>query len=150
MKVKFKFLALAAASCAAIAGLAHSAVISLGTSATQAPTSVPTLTVEAGDSISLSLWAQGQGSGYLQGTAVSVYQGSAASWNGGQISATNAFPAANFVDAREDMVVAFFRLGRDAAAANGLVGPRGIEDDALDFRATQVDAPQDRHISLKW
>jgi hypothetical protein len=91
----------AAVASVAIAGLSTSAmagIIALAPAgASSFPSAVPTLNVEPGGSISLSLWAQAQGSGYLQNMNLAVFEGSAASWAGGQITASNVFPSVDFV-----------------------------------------------------
>lgn len=87
----------AVAALVAAAQVSSATIITLGVNGEGAPTAVPTITVAPGGSFSLALWIQGQGPGYVQNVGVSVYQGTAATWAGGQITATNPFPVANAI-----------------------------------------------------
>jgi hypothetical protein len=65
----------------------------LGDSSVTPPTSIPIIDVPPGGSISLSLWAQAEGPGFLQNASVGIYQSSVPTFAGGLVSAANVLPA---------------------------------------------------------
>jgi hypothetical protein len=127
-KSKKSFIATAVVAAAASAG--HAAIISLGTSQAAAPTAIPTITVAPGGQFTLDLWGQAQGTGFVSGISMGLYQSSAASFNGGLLSATNTLPAATLFSGAPTVAyasgaAAIFNGGGTAAPSTAAAQPTG-------------------------